>query len=92
MAFSVASAPPLVKKTLSRSCALGDESGCLGTGLVGEGRRDGALAGRGLLDRRDELGVLVADVDVDELAREAEVAVPSKSQKWLPDAPAMGRG
>ena len=53
----------------------GDESRCLGTGLVGEARRDGALPGRGLLDRGDELRVLVADVDVDQLAGEVEVAL-----------------
>ena len=77
MAFSVASAPPLVKKTMSRSpgASSADQPGGLAAGVVGVDRGDRAELVGLLLDRRDQLGVLVADVDVDELAGEVEVAV-----------------
>ena len=39
-----------------------------------------------LLDRRDDLRVLVTDVDVDELGREVEVALPVV----VPEVPALG--
>ena len=55
---------------------LGQEAGGLGAHVVGEGRRDGALPSGVLLDRGDELGVLVADVDVDQLGGEVEVLLP----------------
>ena len=54
---------------------LGDQPGRLAAGVVGVERGDRAQLVGLLLDRRDELGVLVADVDVDELAGEVEVAV-----------------
>ena len=76
-AFSIASAPPLVKNTLSRSLgrALGDQPGGLGPLVVRVLRRDGAQPRGLLLDRGDDLRVLVADVDVDQLRGEVEVAV-----------------
>ena len=76
MAFSVASAPPLVKNTLFEVAGrqLGDQPGRLAAGVVGVDRGDRAQLVGLLLDRRHELGVLVADVDVDELAGEVEPA------------------
>ena len=70
IAFSVASAPPLVKNTLSMLVGgdLGDQAGRLAAVGVGVERRDGAQPPGGLLDRGDQLRVLVADVDVDQLA------------------------
>ena len=53
---------------------LGDQPGGLAAGVVGVDRGDRAQLVGLLLDRRDQLGVLVADVDVDELAGEVEVA------------------
>ena len=50
---------------------LGDQPRRLAAHVVGEARRDRAQPAGLLLDRRDELRVLVADVDVDQLAREA---------------------
>ena len=80
-AFSVASAPPLVKNTMFRSLSvdllggdLADQPGGLAARIVGVERGDGAQPIGLLLDGRDQLGVLVADVDVDELAGEVEVA------------------
>ena len=54
---------------------LADQPGGLAAGVVGVDRGDGAELVGLLLDRRHQLGVLVADVDVDELAGEVEVAV-----------------
>ena len=51
---------------------LGDQPGRLAARLVGVDRGDRAQLVGLLLDRRHELGVLVADVDVDELAGEVE--------------------
>ena len=56
-------------------CELGDEPGCLAACVVGEGGRDRAQAGGLFLDRGDHFRVLVTEVEVDELAREVEVAV-----------------
>jgi hypothetical protein len=53
---------------------LGDESGGLAPVRVGEHRGDGAQPVRRLLDGGDEARVLVADVQVDELGREVQVA------------------
>ena len=54
---------------------LADQPGGLAAGVVGVDRGDRAELVGLLLDRRHQLGVLVADVDVDELAGEVEVAV-----------------
>ncbi|CAM5707845.1 hypothetical protein SHIRM173S_08335 [Streptomyces hirsutus] len=61
-ACSTASAPPLVKKTLSRSPGVrsADSSGCLRPRLDGERGRERRHPRRPL-DRGDDLGVLVAD-------------------------------
>ena len=48
-------------------CALGDQPGGLGARVVGVLRRDRAQPGGLLLDRGDDLRVLVADVGVDQL-------------------------
>ena len=53
---------------------LDDQAGGLTAGVVGVDGGDGAQAVGLFLDRRHELGVLVTDVDVDELAGEVEVA------------------
>jgi hypothetical protein len=53
---------------------LGDQPGRLAAGVVGERRRDRAQPRRLLLDRGYQLGVLVADIDVDQLRGEVEVA------------------
>jgi hypothetical protein len=70
----------LVKNTMSSVLlvdadrrGLDDQAGGLAAGIVGVERGDGAQLVGVLLDGRDELGVLVADVDVDELAGEVEV-------------------
>ena len=54
---------------------LRDEPGGLATRVVGKARRDGAELGGLLLDRGDELGVLVADVEVDQLRGEVEITL-----------------
>jgi hypothetical protein len=54
---------------------LGDHPGGRAGGLVGVDRGDRAELVRLLLDGGHELRVLVADVDVDELAGEVEVAL-----------------
>ena len=53
---------------------LDDQAGGLAAGVVGVDGGDGAQAVGLFLDRRHQLGVLVADVDVDQLAGEIEVA------------------
>ena len=90
MAFSVASAPPLVKNTMSRSPGASSaisRAASLRAG-VGVERGDRAQHVGLLLDGRDELGVLVADVGVDELAGEVEVAVALV----VPEPRALGAG
>ena len=54
---------------------LGDEPGGLAARIVGEGRRDGGELGGLLLDRGDELGMLVSDVDVHQLRGKVEIAL-----------------
>ena len=76
MAFSVASAPPLVKKDIVRSpgATSASSAGEPGAGLVGHRRRRRAQASR---LRRDGLGdarMLVAQVRVDDQRAEVEVA------------------
>ncbi len=56
--------------------------------LRGHRRPDRAEAVRLLLDRRDDLRVLVADVDVDELRREIEIT----RALVVPEVPAFGPG
>ena len=76
MAFSVASAPPLVKNTCSRSPGASSaisRAASLRASLAMDRGDRAQLVGL-LLDRGDELGVLVADVDVDQLAGEVEIA------------------
>ena len=71
-AFSVASAPPLVKNTMSRSPGASSamsRAASLRASLAWNGAIVHSSLGL-LLDRGDELRVLVADVDVDELADE----------------------
>ena len=53
---------------------LGDQASGLAAGVVGVERGDRAQLAGVLLDGGDQLGVLVADVDVDQLAGEVEVA------------------
>jgi hypothetical protein len=55
--------------------ALGDEAGRLGAHVDGEGRREGRQLSGLFLDGGDDVGVLVADVRVDQAAGEVEVAV-----------------
>src|SRR5690606_7986249 len=55
--------------------ALRDQPGELAAHVVGERRADGREPPGLGLERRDEAGVLVAEVEVDELGREVEVAV-----------------
>src|SRR5690606_41997092 len=55
--------------------ALRDQPGELTAHVVGERRADGREPPGLGLERRDEAGVLVAEVEVDELGREVEVAV-----------------
>ena len=55
-------------------CALRDQTGCFGAGRGGGTRCDGGERRGLLLDGGDHLGVLVADVQVDELRGEVEVA------------------
>ena len=71
---------------------LGDEAGGLAAGLVGVERRDRAQAAGLLLDRGDQLGVLVADVEVDELGGEVEVAVAVLVPEPAPSPPATTSG
>jgi hypothetical protein len=52
---------------------LRDEPSGLASRIVGERRRDGGQLGGLLLDRGDQLRVLVSDVDVDQLRGEVEV-------------------
>ena len=60
---------------------LGDQAGGLGARVVGVLRGDRAELCRLLLDRRDDLRVLVADVGVDQLRGEVQAACcPSPSQ------------
>ena len=66
-----------------------DDQACrLAARVVGVERGDGAQPAGLLLDRGDELGVLVADVDVDQLAGEVEVAVAV----LVPEPAALGAG
>ena len=68
--------------------ALDDQPGALGALVVRVLRRDGREPAGLLLDRRDDLRVLVADVDVDQLRGEVEVAVAVV----VPDVAALGAG
>ena len=67
---------------------LADQPGGLAAGVVGVDRGDRAELVGLLLDRRHQLGVLVADVDVDELAGEVEEAVAPV----VPEARSLGAG
>ena len=67
---------------------LGDQPGRLAARVVGVDRGDRAQLVGLLLDRRHELGVLVADVDVDELAGEVEPGSPA----LVPEPRAEGPG
>ena len=67
---------------------LGDQAGGFAAGVVGEDRRDRAELVGLLLDRRHQLGVLVPDVEVDELAGEVEVALAV----LVPEAGALATG
>ena len=53
-----------------------DEACCLAAGVVGVDRRDGAQTVGLFFDRRHELRVLMADVDIHQLAREVEIPTP----------------
>ena len=88
IAFSFASAPPFVKNETERSPGrhLGEQAPELRARLVRHRRADRAELVGLLLDRRDDLRVLVADVDVDELRREVEVALAVV----VPEVPALG--
>ena len=76
-AFSFASAPPFVKNEMERSPGVTSASRrpSFERGLGRHRRADGAELVGLVLDRRDDLRVLVADVDVDELGGEVEVAL-----------------
>ena len=67
---------------------LGDQPGRLAAGVVGVERGDRAELVGLLLDRGDEPGVLVADVDVDELAGEVE----PRPSALVPEPRAEGAG
>ena len=58
-------------------CQLGDQPSCFAARLVGVDRGDRAQLVGLFLDRRHQLGVLMADVDVDELAGEVEPRPPA---------------
>ena len=91
IAFSFASAPPFVKNAIAVVARghLGEEPSQLGAPLVVAERRCDRAELAGLrLDRRDELGMLMADVDVDQLRREVEVALAVE----VPDVAALGAG
>ena len=90
VACSTASVPALVKKTLvkpSGAISMIKRAASLRT-VVGVLGGDRAHPRRLLLDRSHDLWVLVADVDVDELRREVEVAVPLV----VPHVDALGTG
>ena len=74
----------------------GDQPGRLATSVVGEDRGDRAQLVGLLLDRRHELGVLVADVHVDELAGEVEIGasglVPEPCPRRAGDDDRVERG
>ena len=90
IAFSFASAPPLVKNAIEMSPGVTSASSraSVDRGSVAIGRPDRAELVGLLLDRRDELRVLVADRDVDELRGEVEVAVAVV----VPEVAALGAG
>ena len=69
-------------------CQLGDQPRRLARGGVGVDRRHRAEQLGLLLDGGDELGVLMTDVDVDELAGEVQVTVPV----LVPEAGALRAG
>ena len=73
---------------------LGDQPGRLAARVVGEATAAIVHSCAGLLlDRRDQLRVLVADVDVDQLAGEVEVALAGVVPEVAsPRAPAIGSG
>ena len=76
MAFSLASAPPLVKNTMSRSPGARSASSRASSprlSLAMDGGDHAQHVGL-LLDRLDHPRVLVADVQVDQLRGEVEVA------------------
>jgi hypothetical protein len=56
--------------------AISDRAASLRAGLAWNGSDRAQPMSVVLLDRRDQLGVLVADVDVDQLAGEVEEATP----------------
>jgi hypothetical protein len=76
-AFSIASVPPFVKNTMSRSPGASSaiSRAAFAAHVVRMERRDRAQTAGLLLDRRDQLRMLVADVHVHELAREVEPRV-----------------
>ena len=90
IAFSLASAPPLVKNTWFRSPGASSaisRAASLRASLANAGGIVHSCAGL-LLDRGDQLGVLVADVDVDQLGGEVQVALAGV----VPEVRARGRG
>ena len=78
IAFSFASAPPFVKNDIVRSPGVTSASirASVERGLGRHRRADRAELVRLLLDRGDDLRMLVPEREVDELRREVEVALP----------------
>ena len=72
IAFSLASAPPLVKNTLfsGPGAEFGDPAGSFTAHVNREPRSECAELAGLFPDRGDQFRVLVADVDVDQLAGE----------------------
>jgi hypothetical protein len=68
--------------------AFDDQSRRFTARVVGVDRGDGAQTGRLLLNRGDQLGVLMTDVDVHQLAREVEVSLAV----LVPEPAALGAG
>ena len=90
IAFSFASAPEFVKNDMQRSPGVTSSSSrpSRERDSVRHRRPDRAELVGLLLDRRDDLRVLVPDVDVDELRREVEVALAVV----VPEVAALGAG
>ncbi len=79
IAFSLASAPALVKNTLLKPAGAGVDDALrrFSAGKVGGGGRDGDQGLQLRLHGRQYPGVLIANVDVHQLAAEIEPVFPS---------------
>ena len=89
-AFSLASAPPRVKKNLFRSPGVTSARAFpkKGAGFIGHARRDKADFVRLVFDGLDHFGMLVADVLVHELGSHVDIPLPV----FIPHVNALGLG